>query len=322
MSFNLGTFPISANNNTLFEAPSKGIQAVLIGNESGLTVVITMENGGVAKTLYPGTVDWFQVNEGFTGNVKIAPIALLSNVATYPSSFLGFDAIGIRDPEQASMYPLALPSRNTNVGNVINTVGGTASAVQNDANIAGTSVIEATVSGDSGSAASLTNNGHLILGTLNNNGTFQLIGSLGDVTIDSTGKLTVDNRILANLLIAETGNDLTLGVAAAHKLAFQVNNADVVDINASGLSILSGKINLLSGAFSRVSTFTGTIGSAGALFNHGLGATPDIVLIQETNTAGDLNTFTYDPASLTTTQVKIFGAGATPRNFAAIAFKL
>lgn len=321
MSYSAGTMAITANNKTTFEVPNRGIKAVLIGNESGLTVTITMESGGVQKTLYPSSVDWFQINDGFTGNILINPTVILNNVATFPSSSLIFDAIGLNDPEDASQYPLQL-NRNTNIGNQVNTVGGIANSIQNDNSTVGTLIAEATVAGDSGSAVSLTNSGHLLLGTINNNGVLEIVGSLGNVTVDSTGKLTVDNRILANLLIAETGNDLTLGVAAAHKLAFQVNNADVVDINASGLSILSGKINLLSGAFSRVSTFTGTIGSAGALFNHGLGATPDIVLIQETNTAGDLNTFTYDPASLTTTQVKIFGAGATPRNFAAIAFKL
>lgn len=322
MSYSLGTLTITGGAKTTFEAPIEGVQAVLIGCESGLTCTVTMESGGVQKTLYPGTVDWFAVRKGFTGNILISPVAILNNVATFPASTLIFDAIGLNDSEQASMYPLALPARNTNIGNAVNTVGGLATGIQNDNNGVGTSIVESTVSGDSGSAVSLTNSGHLLLGTINNNGVLEVVGSLGNVTIDSTGKLIVDNRILANLIVAETGNDFAIDVATAHKIALQVNNADVVDISASGLSILSGKVNLLSGAVSRMSIFSGTVNNAGGLINHNLGAVPDIVLFIETNTGTDTNTFTWDPAATTSTQVKAFASGgATPRAFTAIAFK-
>lgn len=48
-------------------------------------------------------------------------------------------------------------SRLTNTGNPVNTVGGTATAIQNDNNTSGTSIVEATVAGDGASAISWTN---------------------------------------------------------------------------------------------------------------------------------------------------------------------
>lgn len=86
MSYSLGTLTISAGTNATQEAPSSGAKAVIIGNESALTCKITMEGGGVAKTLYPGVVDWFEIRQGFTGNIQISPSAVLLNGASFPSA--------------------------------------------------------------------------------------------------------------------------------------------------------------------------------------------------------------------------------------------
>src|ERR1700737_1019074 len=108
MSSSLGSLAIVANTAATFSAPNSGVKAILIGNESGLTVTITMESGGVQKTLYPSVLDWFAVNPGFTGTIKITPTVILNNSSSFPSSSLIFDAIGLNDPEQASMYPISL----------------------------------------------------------------------------------------------------------------------------------------------------------------------------------------------------------------------
>lgn len=260
MSMNLGTLAITTTN-TSFPAPNDGVKAILIGCESGLTCTITMEGGGVQKTLYPGTVDWFDVRKGFTGNIKIAPVAILNNVATFPASTLIFDAIGLNDSEQANMYPLALPSRNTNIGNQVNTVGGVANSIQNDNSTAGTLIAESTVAGDSASAVALLNTGHLTLGTVNNPGVLTVIPDLGtseQVQIDGTGTLTVNRSIAANLIKTVTGNDLTLDVETGHKVALQVNNTDVVDVNANGLTLLSGAIDINSAPITVNGSTSGT----------------------------------------------------------------
>lgn len=199
--------------------------------------------------------------------------------------------------------------RQTWTPNTVNTVGGTASSVQNDGNPAGTSVVEATVLGDSASAVSLTNQGHLVLGTFANNGTFQLIGSLGNVTIASTGALTVDDIINFNQATAEAGNDFGITVAAGQKIVHSVTGTGhIFDVNASGMQLLIGTLSLLSGSLARVSVFTATVSTTPTLFNHGLGAVPDIVLISVNGTGVGTFTCIYDVPSLTSTQVKLTGS--------------
>src|SRR6266849_580217 len=95
MTVTLGVLPIVAGVPTSKEvADYKGL---LIGNESGLTVTITMDGTNDSKSLYPGTVDYFPLRKSFSGTVKITNSAMLNNVASWPSSFLQFDALGPND---------------------------------------------------------------------------------------------------------------------------------------------------------------------------------------------------------------------------------
>ena len=306
MSSQLGSQVIASGSDSTFSVPSDGIKAILIGNESGLTCTVTMESGGVSKTLYPSTLDWFQVNRGFNGTIRIHPYTILSNVATFPASSLIFDAISVSDPEQASMYPLQL-TRNTNVGNSINTTLGTASAVQNDGATSGTSVVEATVLGDSASAVSITNNGHATFGSTTNNGLLEVIGAAGNVTIHSTGEMDIDYKLLCNLIIAELGNDFTIDVATGHKIALQNNGSDMVDINGSGLSLISGAIHLLTGSISRIALAGpySTVVSPGSFFNHNLGSTPDVAIGFLGGLIGAAHAVACEQSSMTSTQVKL-----------------
>lgn len=275
MSINLGTLPIVGNVKTTFEAPNEGVQAILIGNESGLTVTITMQSGGVQKTLYPSTVDWFTVNKGFNGIIQISPLALLNNVANWPSSSLVFDAIGNNDTESPSNYPLAM-TRNANVGNVAS-VGTSSTNIQNDnqALVPSNVFVEATPTGAGSSTVSIATDGTVtikgdvanvlttllqllpaagagassvklgdaarqteVLGSLLVDGAGTGLTVTNDATI--TGKATISNRILANLIKTITGNDLTLDVETAHKIALQVNDVDVVDITSTGITSQQG----------------------------------------------------------------------------------
>lgn len=312
------TFDPNTSTNSTFNAGfSNGVGKIVVYNESNANLKLSW---GSFSTYCPAwTAMLYCIS---TNNVNISwevQSSLISNGA--PISQVIIEAYNNDEPILGT-FPAPLV-RQTNVGNA-STVLTAASSIQNNGQVAGSTVIESTVVGDTASAVLLTNQGHLTLGTANNPGTLTIISEFGtaeQVLVDALGQLTVTNKILANLIVALTNNDLTLNVASGHKIAMQINNADVVDVNSNGLTILSGKINLLSGALSRVSKFSGSVGSAGALFNHGLGDIPDMVFIQETNSSGDLNTFNFDPASLTSTQVRIWSAGATPRNFSAVAFK-
>jgi len=139
MSVTLGTLPITSGKNTAFIAPSNGLKAILIGNDSGLTVTVTMENCGVQKTLYPGVLDWFAVRRGFNGVIRVSPYTVLNNVAAWPASSLIFDAIGLNDPEHADMYPVAM-YRVINSGNVVAPV-----VVTNPLTLYGSNVLDATL---------------------------------------------------------------------------------------------------------------------------------------------------------------------------------
>lgn len=309
--------PTTSTSSSFNAAFANGTGRIVVYNESNNNLLLSW---GSFSTYCPAWTAMLYCISSSTVNINWQIQSALATAAVPPISQVIVEAYDAGEAITGT-FPAPL-MRQTNVGNVINTVGGTASAVQNDGNITGASVIEATVSGDSGSAASLTNNGHLILGTINNNGTFQLIGSIGNVTIDSSGKLTVDNRIIANLVIAEAGNDFAIDVATGNKIVLEVNNTPVVDINSSGLTMVTGKLSFVQGSLARTSIFSNSVNNAGTFVNHGLGAIPDAIFFTETNTGTDTNTFTYDPATMTNTQVKVWSAaGVTPRNFTAMAFK-
>lgn len=319
MSMSLGTLAITASKPVIFQAPNDGVKAILIGCESGLTCTVTMESGGVQKTLYPGTVDWFSVNKGFNGNIKISPIAILNNVSTFPASTLVFDAIGLNDSEQASMYPLALPSRNTNIGNSVNTVGGGSNFIQNDANNTGTSIMEATVSGDSASAVSLTNDAIMTLGSAAHKGSLTALGPVngqgGLVAgtngsgkqlefLDSTGTpqnvMGVDGSNILRFNLTPSGDRMlfTDSLQTENYLDFQTSAIILGDSFTKLPVTLHGNLNLADGTLtvSGISNFTGVINANGGLNTN--------TLRDDTNgnTALDLSAGTGDvtmPKSLT-----------------------
>jgi hypothetical protein len=210
MSSPLGSLCITSGSDETFPAPSDGHKAILIGNESGLTVTITMESGGVSKTLYPGVLDWFAIKKGFTGNIKIHPITILNNVSSWPASSLVFDAIGLQDPEDASMYPISF-NRNTNIGNNVNTVGGISTAIQNDNNVVPTSIMEATPAGDGASAVSLTNAGVFTLGNSTHPGSISFDN--GTITSNGFGNISIGgieycNEIHTGHLMDNSGDNV------------------------------------------------------------------------------------------------------------------
>lgn len=211
MSINLGSLAITSSKTT-FTAPNQGMKALLIGNESGYTVTIRMQSGGVQKTLYPSTVDWFAIKPGFTGQVEIVPTAILNNIAAFPASSLIFDAVGLDDPEEAYQYPISL-NRSTTIGGTVSTAMGGSTSLQNDGNAAGTQIVEATVSGDPSSAVSLKNDGTLVLGNTTHKGSIS--SDNAKFTTDGSGNVIEQNATVQGNL-AVTGTSTFTGAATAN----------------------------------------------------------------------------------------------------------
>lgn len=183
--------------------PTDGVKGYLVGNESGLTEVIYMDGQGDSKSLYPGTVDYFPVRKGFSGTIIAKNRTLLNNVASWPSSFLQYDMVGINDTDfNASVYPLTLP-RLTNIGNASNTVS-VANSISNTNNPVPTNWLSVVPLG-AGSTWNADNSGNLtvngdIAGVLNNLLQLIVVGvggisvNIGDTarTVNMDGKLVFD----------------------------------------------------------------------------------------------------------------------------------
>lgn len=89
------------------------VAGYIIGNESGLSVTVEMQGLFNPKNLYPGTVDFFPCKANFSGNILINNVTMLSNVSSWPSSFLTVDMVTLQDKIDTSLYPMALPTRQT-----------------------------------------------------------------------------------------------------------------------------------------------------------------------------------------------------------------
>ncbi|SRR6266487_2945832 len=307
MSHFYGTIDIVAGVRQFADVGASGISGVLIGNESGLTVVITMQGANTSRSLYPGTVDWFPLptNSSFNGQVQIDPTANLNNIASWPGSYVQIDTFGVNEAPQG-YYPMGLP-RNTNVGNTVNTTGGTASAIQNDNNAVGTTVVESTPQGV-GSSTLLEKNdgtvefGELVAGVVTNY--FQgTPGANPVLTLGEASKsVTVRGPLNAGSFDSDGGTFFSngSGIVSVRQLLLQAN----------GLT-----------AISKFGVYT--VGTTGTAFNHNLGTTPDIVIAVIQGTAGGagaLHNVKVDAASYTSTQFTAI-ADAAGVSFVGIAIK-
>jgi hypothetical protein len=131
---NLGNLTIIANTNARFLAPTTGIKGLIIVNESGLSMTITMEGTTSSKPLFPSSSDYFPTGPGFTGSVLIInPTTSIGTALLYPGSFLTFFAVGANEEINLQAYPVSL-NRPMSVGTqsgaggfsndaIVNTVG-------------------------------------------------------------------------------------------------------------------------------------------------------------------------------------------------------
>lgn len=142
-----GKIPLTPGQVVLEDVGGTGLSGVVVGNESGYTLTVELQGAGSKRTLYPGTVDFFEVpgNKTWSGNLKLTPSPDLSNISAWPGSYAYVDTYGIGE-KPAGTYPMAL-NRAGNLGNQVTIVAGSSTSVQNDNNAATTEFIEATVLG-------------------------------------------------------------------------------------------------------------------------------------------------------------------------------
>jgi len=108
MSQNIGSATIIPGIPNSFQAINSGIQGLLIGNKSGYELNIQLEGCGIAKTLYPGSIDFFPYQYGFSGNVIFSTVTSLPNILNYPGKTVTFDAIGKQESFNQSAYPMSI----------------------------------------------------------------------------------------------------------------------------------------------------------------------------------------------------------------------
>lgn len=247
MSFYWGTLTISASTRSVAQSVGgDGTSCLLIGNESGLTVKVSFDGVALSKSLYPGTVDIFPVpGHGWNGNVSFDPVANLSNVSSWPGSFVQIDVFGLNESPRGT-YPMAL-SRANNIGNTVSTNMGSATSLQNDNNADDTQVIEMQVTGSPSSTVRMGNNGNFfikqyisgVLTTLfqviENAATCLKLGATGKTT-EVVGSLTVDQNATITGTSTQTGNVSmggTLSVTGASTLTGNASLGGTLSVTGS-----------------------------------------------------------------------------------------
>ncbi len=267
-----------------------GLSGVLIGNESGLTCKVTLQGANVSRTLYPGTVDFFEVpsNKTWNGNLQIDPTADLNNVSFWPGSYVFVDTFGIGE-RPSGIFPMAL-NRAGNIGNQVTTTVGSATSVQNDNNAAGTVFVEATVLGSPSSNVSMAVDGSGWFGRWVNptftkvfqwfsSGTTALILGAAGLLTHILGSLTVDQNLAVTGTATFNGasasidgssnfngnavntNNVNTGVVAATTVNCTTANAST--LHSTGAGNIDG--NLTVGGTSSLDNTKITSNGAGTL---------------------------------------------------------
>jgi hypothetical protein len=298
--------PSLKTTDTFNSTLNNGVGKIVAYNESNISLQFNFSDGSTAyvpawtAVLYcvkmaDPTITWKQL---FTMSSSGSPLSIVI-VEVYDAH-----------EQVIGTFPAALV-RQTNIGNSVNTVGGSANNIQNDNNVAGTSIVESTVSGDGASAVSLTNDAILVLGSTLNKGSFLAKGpvtlndkltTLGDTSLAQTIKFVNTNPVHIQQL---NGADFIFESPASTEVG-RISNAGVFDLSA----ISTSKIKFLVGTISRISMFSAAVTTVTTSFAHGLGVIPDIVLLQQVGGATTIRTVMYNSATMTSTNVDLTGSSS------------
>jgi len=149
--------------------------------------------------------------QNFRGKIVITPSVNLSNASFTPSNLLSINAYQPGELAMPQSQPMTFLA---NVGNTINVVGGIAAQVVNQGNPAGSNLIQAQVTGDSGTSINVTNDGIFVIGDTAHPGSLTVVGP---VTFDGT--VAMNASVAGKTVNVDAQGNLTAGVtnpAGAH----------------------------------------------------------------------------------------------------------
>src|SRR6266487_3214559 len=168
-----------------------------------------------------------------------------------------------------------------------------------------------------GISATFLNNVENFLDTVNSAATDSHVTADGNGNVVTTGTVQVANNkayqskdsggTVRSLMTLDGSNNLIVKAGGNNQIRLQTSSgAEQARIDGTGLNLIAGTFSLLTGSIARISMFSGTATVTATLFNHGLGAVPDIVLLQLTIASSTAHMLTYyNDGSLSSSQVKV-----------------
>ncbi len=213
-------------------AQSSGAGKLVFYNESGVSLLLHFQNGYSAYLpAWTGTI--YCGNYGGTV-VRWSQNSVIASTVT-PISLVIIEAYGATECIH-NIFPAAL-ARQTNVGNSITTAVVGVSTLVNDGNVAGTQFIEATVSGDSASAVSLTNDAIFKLGTTAHPGSI----SLDNNTITSNGAGTLTAAHISSTTPIDSLGSLPGAVGITTRFGQGLHGTTDVGVESATFLVMAGE---------------------------------------------------------------------------------
>jgi hypothetical protein len=291
MSSVVTVFDPATNPSEQFIAPNGAANGALVFfNESNNSLILTFADG---STMYLPA--WYHRHKcGTSGSVQVTwGIHVTLSSAAPPISQVIVESFA-----QGEAFPADGPlMRQANVGNQL-PLSSSTQAVINDGNPTGTTVVESTVAGDSGSAMKMTNDAIVVIGNATHAGSLTVVGP---ATLNSTNFPTGTPGNETHLVNTQ-GSDIVLQSPAGTEIGRFTNGGNLKV--ATALQLLTGLLSHIS-FFGPLSVTTTT-----ATFSHGLGVVPDIVLIQVHGGVSTTRTCAVNYNTLTTTGMDLTGNGS------------
>ena len=255
--------PSAAISGTFSSNLSNGIGKIIIWNESNWALDLTFTDGETDLAA-AWTASIFELT-GPAGKIAWAQdTQLISNFPPLSKVWV----VAYRDNERIpGVFPLALV-RQATIGNQI-ALTTAATSIQNDASIAGTSLIESKAGADAQSA----------------------------VTLDNTGVMTLGNGLgrIGKLFLNDNNSQLSVqGSASFDNSNVIVNGGGTGQLQLLSLVLSGGVLNGIRFGFHSATT-------GGTVITHGLGTTPSAVFICPRAITTDFNVDVVGAATFTVT---------------------
>lgn len=277
---NLGnSIPVSNSSNSVVNdgnAASTNIVEATVSGDSASAVVLTNDgslklgnvtrNGSVTLT-GTATVTDLIVSSGHIGQAASADVLDAGTATTYLKGQAG---VNIQVPNGTSR--VELDSSTVTVSENFHVTG----TSQFDQRTRHSQGITFPISSGNGKIYGDLGNQRLLIDMPDGTVIFRMAN---DGSIHSVGDISLGNNGTSKNVLDAIANGNTY-LKSSQGVNFQVpNGTSVASADGGGLHVLVGKLNLLVGALSRISTFSGTSVSGTVSIAHNLGTTPDICIV-------------------------------------------